>query len=322
MSIQNPIDPIYFDTLIREFKSKKSMPDFFSYYLYHITSVVEYDDVQAKKEVMAFFRKDEIKERLTEIKEHSEKLHSLRELGKKHEFNESSFYITEWNFDFSCRNFIHDTLFKAPFIIKNAIESIHNIGVLAYWLGSDISAEYSDSDAPLFGGPGLISRNSIRKPAFFAYQFLSNLGTRLLSKGEGYIITSKSEDNFSVILFNYKYIDNNLRLLDYYWNITGNLNEYLDDTEKCSFSVEIQNINSGKYRIRQHILNSSYGSVYDTWMGLSAIRNLQPHETEWLERTCFPNLLINFLTAKGSLNIHCELEPNEVRLLEINRILE
>jgi hypothetical protein len=57
-------------------------------------------------------------------------------------------------------------------------------------------------------------------------------------------------------------------------------------------------------------------------MNLSAVQNLQKTETEWLERICFPNLRIDFLTAKGSLVIDYELEPNEVRLLEISRILE
>jgi beta-xylosidase/AraC-like DNA-binding protein len=322
LPITKPVDVEYIGQLIEGLNAKKSLPDFFSYYLFHFTDQEDPLETKGRQEHLILFAKDEINRKIAEIKEYSKILYSFKESGVKLAFHERSFYITEWNFGFSCRNHIHDSLFKAPFIIKNSTDTTNNIGVLAYWLASDISAEYTDSDAPLFGGPGLVSRNGIRKPAFFAYQFLSKLGGRLLSKGDGYIITAKSEDEFVVILFNYKYITNRIRFMEQLWYISGNLTDYLEDVEKCSISMEIRNINSGRYKIRQHILNSYHGSVYDTWMGLSVVQNLQNSETEWLERTCFPNLRIDFLTAKGSLAIDCELEPNEVRLLEINRILE
>jgi beta-xylosidase/AraC-like DNA-binding protein len=321
LSMVRPVEAEYFDTLYKGLEAKKSLPDFFSCCIFHSGSLDEPNGNREEQKPLVLFAKDEIVKKISEIKECGAKLY-----GKKADAYSGSaerfLYITEWNFDFSCRNLIHDSLFKASFIIKNSIDAINNIGVLAYWLASDISAEYTDSDAPLFGGPGLVSRNGIRKPAFFAYQFLSKLGGRLLSKGDGYIITAKSDDEFAIILFNYKYITSRIRFMEQLWYISGNLADYLEDVEKCSFSVEIRNINSGRYKIRQHILNSYHGSVYDTWMGLSAVQNLQSSETEWLERACFPNLQINFLTAKGSLAIDYELEPNEVRLLEISRILE
>jgi beta-xylosidase/AraC-like DNA-binding protein len=322
LPITKPVDIGYISKLTEGLSARNSLPDFFSYYLFHFTGQEEPVETEWRQENLILFAKNEINEKIGEIKKITEYYTVSRNSELNLHFTSGPFYITEWNFGFSCRSHIHDSLFKAPFIIKNSIDVINNIDVLAYWLASDISAEYADSDAPLFGGPGLISRNGIRKPAFFAYQFLSKLGGRLLSKGDGHIITAKSDDEFVIILFNYKYITSRIRFMEQLWYVSGNLADYLEDAEKCSFSAEIRNIKSGRYKIRQHILNSYYGSVYDTWMGLSAVQNLQNSETEWLERACFPHLRIDFLTAKGSLVIDCELEPNEVRLLEINRILE
>jgi hypothetical protein len=71
------------------------------------------------------------------------------------------------------------------------------------------------------------------------------------------------------------YINNHLRFAEQIWYISGDINDYLEGSEKCAFSLEIRNVPPGRYRLRQHILNSHYGSVYDTWMGLSAVKNLQ-----------------------------------------------
>jgi beta-xylosidase len=297
-------------------------PDFLSFYIF--SSVQELADDTGRSDEVQLWIKDDTFKRITWIKNCVDNLRRDIRNGGRDGKNSlpDIFYITEWNIDFSCRNLIHDSLLKASFILQNAIDSIDQVDVLSYWLASDISAEYTDSDAPLFGGPGLISRHGIRKPAFYAYQFLSKLGDKLLSKGNGYIVTAKSEHEFTAILFNYKYINSRFRFADQIRNMSGSFSGYLEDLENCFFSLEIHNIAAGRYKLRQHILNSHYGSVYDTWLGLSAVENLQCSETSWLERTCAPSLRIDFLETKGSLTIGCDLEPNEVRLLELSLILE
>jgi beta-xylosidase/AraC-like DNA-binding protein len=306
--------------ILRRLVAENSIPDFLSCYTF--SSVQEIADADTENTRIFLWVKDDAQKRIAWIKGNIENLY--RDMGneKAKEFSVKPFYVTEWNIDFSCRNFIHDSLLKASFILQNSIDAIDQVDVLCYWLASDISAEYTDSDAPLFGGPGLISRHGIQKPAFFAYQFLSKLGNRLLSKGNGYIVTAKSEHEFVAILFNYKYINSHYRFADQIRNISGNLSTYLEDLENCVFSLEISNITAGRYRLRQHILNSRHGSVYDAWLGLSAIESLQSDETAWLERTCVPGLSIQFLEEKESLTVECNLEPNEVRLLEISLVQE
>jgi beta-xylosidase len=143
-----------------------------------------------------------------------------------------------------------------------------------------------------------------------------------LAKGDGYIITAKSEHEFTAILFNYKYIGSRLSLAKQFWDIPDDISAYLEDQKNCFVSLEIRKITAGRYKLWQHILDSRHGSVYDAWLGLSAIDNPRPNETAWLEQTCVPDLKIAFLEAIENIRIDCELEPNEVRLLEINRVLE
>jgi beta-xylosidase/AraC-like DNA-binding protein len=310
-----------FSRILLSLKADNSLPDFISFYLFgpQLTPTAKTDE---EKDSMIFCAKDDIPKRIDWIESHVEALIG-GSAGKKEQgffHREVIFYATEWNIDPSCRNIFHDTLLKAPFVLQNAIDASGRIDALAYWLASDISAEYTDTDTPLFGGPGLVSRHGIRKPAFFAYQFLSKLGGKLLSKGENYIITAKSEYEFSCILFNYKYLSGRFRFIEQIRNLPGDLSGCLEDLENLSFSLEIRNITPGRYKVRQHILNSCHGSVYDTWMRLSALENPLPDEAAWLERVCIPDLKIESLEGKDSISLECGLEPNEVRLIEISLV--
>jgi beta-xylosidase/AraC-like DNA-binding protein len=299
------------ETVLYLLREKNIGFDFFSFYVFshEAKHIIAGDESKAN---VVLWEKDEILKKISWIKERI--LSSLPDI--------KLFYITEWNIDFSCRNMIHDSILKAPFILQNAIDTIDNIDILAYWLASDISAEYHDSDAVLFGGAGLISRHSICKPSFFAYQFLSKLGDRLLAKGDGYIVTVKKENEYVAIVFNYKYINNQSKIWNHYRDVSHNINDCLEDTHKLAFSVTLNNIQGGRYKIRQHILNSYHGDVYSAWEALCPAENLHPSEIAWLKQTCIPLLQIEFINTTGKMDIICDLEPNEVRLLEISLILE
>ena len=46
---------------------------------------------------------------------------------------------------------------------------------MAYWLLSDLTEEYMDFSSTKKGGIGLFNEQGQKKPAFFAYEFLTSL---------------------------------------------------------------------------------------------------------------------------------------------------
>jgi beta-xylosidase len=295
--------------ILNNLEERDSLPDFFSFYAYSFSPLPETD-------------KDEKNDLLWEKRETAKRVAWAKEFIQSINPPITKFFVTEWNMDYSGRNRLHDSLIKGPFILQNCIDAIGTIDSLCYWLASDISTEYNDSSAILFGGPGLLSRHGIRKPSFYAYHFLSMLGPILLAKGEDYIITAKSENSYAAIIFNYKYISNRSRLRNDFHELSKDPSEFLEDKENVTVSLRIAGIRTGRYKVCSHILNTRYGSVYDTWKSLSAIEELSDTEAAWLERTCIPNLKLDFIDARENISLEYELEPNEVRLLEISLMLE
>lgn len=291
-------------------------PDFISFYSYPYTIMrsKEVKETRGEGEFSVFWDRYD----------YSRNLKNAKKYVKLKNPDVKNFYITEWNVDYSNRNYLHDSCFKAAFILQTIIDSNDVISGLGYWLLSDISSEYIDSAGLLYGGAGLINRNGIRKPGYFAYEYLSKLGSHLIKKGENHIITRHSDNEFEVLVFNYKYLSH-YSLINYdYEKDFRHINNLLEDQDDLSVTIQLRNVREGKYSVKQYALNSEHGSLLDEWIRLSAPDNIQQSEVDYLRNICVPKRQIykTHSTETGDLILNCNLMPNEIDLFLIRLELD
>ncbi|MDQ0972214.1 xylan 1,4-beta-xylosidase [Neobacillus niacini] len=226
-------------------------------------------------------------------------------------------FVTEWNFGYTSRNFVNDSIFKALFITKNILENTDNIDAIGYWFLSDLTIEYKDTNNILFGGNGLLSVDGLKKPAYFAYQFLSHIGNQLIHKGDGYIITTDSRNSYQILLYNYSH-PSDFFCLKFDSEINSkNVNGIFDHTHSKEFSIELINIPKGNYRIKSYKLNKEYGSILDNWIKIGQTQHITPSEIEYFNNITIPSQNIYYTTSDTSLHIQEILNINEVQLITI-----
>ena len=85
-------------------------------------------------------------------------------------------HVTEWSTSYSPRDSIHDAYFSAPYILEQLKHSEHNVDSMSYWVFTDIFEEAGPPPTPFHGGFGLLTLQGVKKPAYFAFQFLNRLG--------------------------------------------------------------------------------------------------------------------------------------------------
>ena len=71
--------------------------------------------------------------------------------------------------------------------------------------GSDWVSSHMDTVGIVNGGIGLLTKDTIRKPAYFAVDFLNQLGEYLLDKGQNYIVTRKESEDIYILCFYYSW---------------------------------------------------------------------------------------------------------------------
>lgn len=233
-------------------------------------------------------------------------------------FKINEFHLDEWNFTVSNRNVICDSCEQAAYIMKNYIDMAGLVDIMCYWHGLDLYAENYDTNTLLSGDAGLISRDGIKKPSFYAVEFLDRSFSREINRGENAMITTNGRGSYSIVCHNFKALSE--RYLDIEEDMIQikDLEHYLEDMEDLQLKFHLDNVQNGKYQIKSYYINPEYGSVQDLWKRLDLSNSMESEEIQFIKQHANPNMEMQQVeVTDGSLAIEYNLRATEVRLIEI-----
>ncbi len=230
-------------------------------------------------------------------------------------------FVTEWNETVVDRNYLNDSCYRGAYIIKSLIEVNSFVPVIGYFSGSDRRAEYYDSKSLLQGGNGLLTRDSIFKPAGYAMEFMNGLAGYEIAKGDNYMVTTDNHDNYYIAAHNKK-------KLSYYYYKTpeaklekSKIPKLFEDENYLDGEVYLNDVENGTYKICIHRVNEHYGSIMNIWQELEFSEDLSRKEILYLRRICEPHLQFKTIAVTNhTLPLNIVMAPNEISLIEIKRM--
>ena len=229
-------------------------------------------------------------------------------------------YVSEWSNTISDRNAINDSCYKGAYIVRNLIQNLTNVDGIGYFQATDRTVQYSDTNAFLFGGGGLITRDSILKPAAFAFDIMNRMKPYVVGRSREYIITVDDSENFIIICHNQKRLNYN-----YYLTDEGDINKeelwkYYEDNDPLKISFKLRDVSFDKYKARVYRVNEDSGSILDIWKGLD-FDNLTRNDIRFCRRICEPHLSIyKGEVENGVLDFDIQLKANEVACISLKKI--
>lgn len=228
--------------------------------------------------------------------------------------------ITEWNVSVSSRNALHDSCFMAAYIVKNVLATLNQVDFMAYWSATDIETEHFDTDMILHGGEGILSRNGIRKPAYYAFCFLNQLKKYILGKGENYIITGNGHQEYVILCYNYQHPNVLYYKQDEDIREPEQIGALFKEGQRIRQKIQIRNVENGIYRKEVSRVNAQHGSVQDEILRSGLAGELNQEEICYLKDTCIPKVLRSRVSCEENLlELWTELEVNEIQLIRLTR---
>lgn len=290
--------------IFNEWKTREIQPDFLSVYSYQYTAVVEGSHVYGRKSIDSDYIKNQI-EIFKDV---------IREAGLK----VPKLHITEWNFTISNRNLLNDSCGQGAYVLKNCIDMNDKVEVMAYWHALDSYSDYYDADEILNGDSGMISRDGIHKPSFYAYTFMNRLLPNVIYKDDNCIVTAKGKDHYVIACHNFKKLSARYVFKDEDQITLEEVDNFTDNSEALKFVFQLQNAKNGNYQIKLHSLNRNYGSVQDIWKSFEYGKNLTKDEMNYLKQSAIPRIEMFHRTVEDDeLKIESTLMEQEIQLLDI-----
>ena len=112
-------------------------------------------------------------------------------------------HYTEWSASYSARDPVHDSYVSAAYILSKVKGSEGFADSLSYWTFTDIFEENGTVPSPFHGGFGMINFQGLRKPSFYAYQFLNRLGDNELSSNDADSWATRSANGAQILFWNF-----------------------------------------------------------------------------------------------------------------------
>jgi xylan 1,4-beta-xylosidase len=113
-------------------------------------------------------------------------------------------YFTEWSTSYTPRDFVHDSYISAPYILQKLKASEGQLQGMSYWTYSDLFEEPGPPHESFHGGFGLLNREGIRKPAYFAYKYLHALQGESLVSSDPQAMLAVKDGNLSALIWDFE----------------------------------------------------------------------------------------------------------------------
>jgi len=110
-------------------------------------------------------------------------------------------HFTEWSASYSSRDPVHDHYFSAPYILSTLKHVVGAATSMSYWTFTDVFEEGGPGPTPFHGGFGLLNLQGLRKPVFYAFQFLNQLGDTELENADPDSWACSGRDGAQVLLW-------------------------------------------------------------------------------------------------------------------------
>ena len=287
------------------------IPDFVSFFLY------PYEAVQGPQ--------GETMQRVTTInmRFEQERVLQMKKLMEEVELGDCKLFLSEWNNSIGNRNYLNDSCFRSAYLTAKTVELWGMTDMMAVMGGTDWVSSYIDTNKVLNGGVGLLTKDTIAKPAFYAFAFLEHMGTQFLAKGDHYLLTKKGNGDLYLLCYNFCWFKkNSLSDIDEV-DLDKVRQVRFDDERKLEMKFQLRGMaEKGEYTVKKRSLNKQSGSVLDEWERLGYETKLNREDVKYLQSISVPRIEMERVStdAYRDLEIDVKLQPQEVVLLHIYKV--
>ena len=226
-------------------------------------------------------------------------------------------YFTEWSTSYAPRDPVHDSYISPAYILSKLKASQGFAQGMSYWTFSDLFEEPGPPDAPFQGGFGLLNPQGIRKPAFFAYKYLNQLGEVELESGDRQSVVTRSPQGLQILAWDFTTPMQDKSDRSYFTQI-------LPANKAPDLEISIQGLGPGNYQVQIYRTGFRSNDAYTAYLDMGSPQELNETQIKLLNNLTAdePSVQILKVSDDRTARLSIPMLENDVVLIKLNYIPE
>lgn len=228
-------------------------------------------------------------------------------------------YFTEWSTSYTPRDAVHDSYVSAPYILAKLKASQGLVQGMSYWTYTDLFEEPGPPTAAFQGGFGLLNRDGIRKPAFFAYKYLNALQGNALPSTDPQAMLAMQGDQLTAVLWDFQQPKQDVSNRPFY-------TRQVPATASAPVALHVLHLKPGAaYRIAVHRTGYKANDAYSVYLEMGAPKDLTSSQIAQLNNLTRDQPETDRMTKAqrdGSLTVNVPMRSNDVVLVSCTRLAD
>jgi xylan 1,4-beta-xylosidase len=245
-------------------------------------------------------------------------------LQAKHQITSSplpklELHYTEWSASYTPSDPIHDSYHEAAYILNAVKGASSSLNSMSYWTFTDIFEEAGPRTTPFHGGFGLMNYQDIKKPAYFAFKYLNQLGdTQLQSADSSSIICKDLKGNVQALVWDFT--------IDHPGDSVHNQVFYKRDLPskgKGSVNLVLEGLKPGKYAVNVYKTGYGFNDPYSAYLKRGSPAQLSLEDVKVIKGKSSDKpvqQVVVVVNASGRMEKQLEIRQNDVFFLSIDKV--
>jgi xylan 1,4-beta-xylosidase len=223
-------------------------------------------------------------------------------------------FFTEWSTSYTPRDSVHDSYISAPYILSKLQGSRGLVQGMSYWTYTDLFEEPGPPSASFQGGFGLLNREGIRKPAFFAYKYLHALEGEAVDTGDAQTFVATKHGNLTAVIWDFEQPEQKVSNRSFYTKI-------IPAHPAATVRLQVAHLaRAAAYRLEVYRTGYRANDAYSAYLEMGAPKDLSPAQVAHLNdltRDLPETVRVLRSGADGKVAFNVRMNSNDVVLVKL-----
>lgn len=180
-------------------------------------------------------------------------------------------YFTEWSSSYTPRDLVHDSYVSAPYILSKLKAARGLAQGMSYWTHTDLFEEPGPPPTPFHGGFGLMTREGVRKPAWFAYKYLHALQGNEIPSTDPQVWAATTGSGVAALFWDFEQPRQDVSNHPFYSRLVPN-------HPAADAALTVRNLSPGRYRLKLQRTGYRTNDAYSAYIEMGAPAALSPEQ--------------------------------------------